>query len=111
MLLEDLMPTSLLCIRKKTLLALTAAAIVAGPGHAFSAEPVDAGQRARIIQNGGTLDLQALDRKQRGREFQQQQQQQQQQLREQGRQLNQPQGLDIPVMRPSTNPSAVPIFR
>jgi hypothetical protein len=101
------MPTSLLWIRKTPLLALTAAAIAGGPGHAFSAEPLDAGQRTRIIQEGGRLDLQALDRKQRSREFQQEQQQ----LREQGRQSNQPQRLEIPVMRPSASPSSVPIFR
>ena len=47
------MPTSLLWIRKTPLLALTTAAIVGGPGHAFSAEPLDAGQRTRIIQEGG----------------------------------------------------------
>ncbi len=105
------MPTSLLWIKKATLLAMTAAAILAGPGHAFTAEPLDAGQRTRIIQEGGARDLDALDRKQQRREFQQQQQNQQQQLRGQSRQLNQPQGLEVPVMRPGTNPSSVPIFR
>jgi hypothetical protein len=93
------MPTSLLWIRKRTLLALAGAALLAGPGHAFSAEPLDTGQRTRIIQGGGTLDLQALDRNQRRQEFQQQQEQ----LRERDRQSNQ-------QPQPSTTP-AVPIFR
>ena len=79
-----------------TLLALTATAMLAGAGHAGQS---DAAQRARIIQGGGTLDLQALDRKQRRREAQQQQEQ----LRERDRQSNQ-------QPQPSTTP-AVPIFR
>ena len=95
------MSTSLFRITKTTLLALTAAAILAGPGHTA---PLDAGQRARIIQDGG--DLQALDRIQQGREFQRQEQR----FREQDRQSNQqPQRLEVPRMQPS--PSAVPIFR
>ena len=90
------MPTSLFQITKTTLLALTAAAILAGPGHT---DPLNAAQRARILQATGVLDVQALDRSQRRREFQQQQQQ----LREQDRQSNQrvlP--LEVPVFRPST---------
>ena len=90
------MPTSLFQITKTTLLALTAAAILAGPGHT---DPLNAAQRARILQATGALDVQALDRSQRRREFQQQQQQ----LREQDRQSNQRMlPLEVPVFRPST---------
>ena len=91
------MPTSLFQITKTTLLALTAAAILAGPGHT---DPLNAAERARILQGTGVLDVQALNRSQRRREFQQQQQQQ---LREQVRQSNQRVlTLEVPVFRPST---------
>ena len=90
------MSTSLFQTTKTTLPALAAAAILVGPGHT---DPLDAGQRARIIQGAGEADLQALDRIERGRDFQQQQQR----FREHDRQSNQrPLQLDVPVFHPST---------
>ncbi|EHK52729.1 hypothetical protein [Allomesorhizobium alhagi] len=101
------MPRSLFRIAKTTLLALTAAAILACPGHA---DPLNPGQRNKIIQSAGKLDLalqQTLVAIQRRREFQQQQQR----FREQDRQSNQqPQRLKVPLMQPS-NPSAVHLLR
>jgi hypothetical protein len=101
------MPRSPFRITKTTLLALTAAAILACPGHT---DPLNPGQRNRIIQNAGKLDLalqQTLVAIQRRREFQQQQRR----FREQDRQSNQqPQRLEVPLMQPS-NPSAVHLLR
>ena len=97
------MSTSLFQITKTTLLALAAAAILAGPGHTA---PLHAGQHARIIQGAGEFGIQPQFQQQQPQflqqqpQFQQQQQfqQRQQQFNEQERQSNQrPLQLDVPV--------------
>lgn len=82
---------------KAIVLAIAAATALAGSARAFSTDPLNRGERTRMIINGRQLDVQALDRIQGRRDFQRQQQQ----FREQDRPLVRPQRLEVPRMKQS----------
>jgi hypothetical protein len=76
-------------------LAMAVTMALAGPCHAFSTDPLNRGERTRLLLEGRQVDLQALNRIQGRRDFQRQQQQ----FREQDRRLNKPQQLEVPFIQ------------
>jgi hypothetical protein len=75
---------------------VAAVMIMASPARAFLLEPLTHAERTQLLLLGRTVDLQALDRIDRRREFQRQQQQ----LREEDRRMNQRASprLDVPKL-------------
>ncbi len=76
--------------------AVAAVMIMASPASAGLLDPLTRAERTQLLLLGRTVELQAIDRIDRRREFQRQQQQ----LREEDRQINQRASprLDVPKM-------------
>jgi hypothetical protein len=75
----------LFAVTKLVLLALAAAMIAAGPARASFNDPLTMSDRTLLTLQGRTIELQALERRDSRRAFQQQQQQ----YRDEDRRMNQ----------------------